>query len=189
MFKNAHAKPNQLRRRKAFFENCLRPKENPRSTCTDNCLFFQACEGLNWNRERSTPNRNKWQRRVKEGTSPVLVQSGLQESQWAEAMECYCYLRNVQDSQADGQTPYERQFNSPFDGPIMPFRGDVKFLSKSAKSLRSSKSVRHKKVLLQIFMRCALNASESCTGDLLIACMEDLKTMPPSEIHYKIIKK
>ena len=37
-------------------------------------------------------------------------------------------------------------------------------------------------------MRCALNASESCTGDLLIACMEDLKTMPPSEIHFKIIK-
>ena len=102
-------------------------------------------------------------------------------------MKCYCYLRNVQDLQADGQTPYERLFNSPFDVPSMPFRGDVKFLSKSAKRVECISSAQ--KVLLQIFMRCALNASESCTGDFLIACMEDLKTMPPSEIHFKILKK
>ena len=32
-------------------------------------------------------------------------------------MECYCYLRNVQDLLGDGQTHYERGHNSPFDGP------------------------------------------------------------------------
>ena len=53
---------------------------------------------------------------VKEGTSSVLVQSELQESWWAEAMECYCSLRDAQDLRADGQTPYERRFNSPIDG-------------------------------------------------------------------------
>ena len=52
----------------------------------------------------------------------MLVQSGLQESRWAEAMECCCYLRNVPDLQADGQTPYERQFKSPFDA-LLPKTG------------------------------------------------------------------
>ena len=32
-------------------------------------------------------------RRVKEGTSAVLLQSGLNESWWADSMECYTYLR------------------------------------------------------------------------------------------------
>ena len=64
----------------------------------------RACEELDWNHERSTPHRSDTHgiaegaaRRVKEGTSSVLVQSGLQENWWAETMECHCYLRNVQD--------------------------------------------------------------------------------------------
>ena len=86
-------------------------------------------------------------RRVKEGTSAVLVQSGLQESWWAEAMGSCCYLRNVQDLAADGQTPCERRFNSQFDGPTIPFGAEVNFYSKSAiKRLRSSASVRHKRL-------------------------------------------
>ena len=36
--------------------------------------------------------------RVKEGTSAVLLQSGLDESWWADSMECYTYLRNVHRS-------------------------------------------------------------------------------------------
>ena len=53
-------------------------------------------------------------RRVKEGTSAVLVQSGLNESWWADSMECYTYLRNVTDLLSDGKTPYERRFGQPF---------------------------------------------------------------------------
>ena len=37
-------------------------------------------------------------------------------------------------------------------------------------------------------MGYALNASGSWTGDLLIACTEDLKAMPPFEIHVKRVK-
>ena len=44
-------------------------------------------------------------RRVKEGTSAVLLQSGLDERWWSDSMECYCYLRNDQDLQSDGKTP------------------------------------------------------------------------------------
>ena len=60
-------------------------------------------------------------RRVKEGTSAVLLQSGLNENWWADSMECYTYLRNVQDLLSDGKTPYERRFGQPFKGPIIPF--------------------------------------------------------------------
>ena len=47
-------------------------------------------------------------RRVKEGTSAVLLQSGLNESWWADSMECYTYLRNVTDLLSDGKTPNEK---------------------------------------------------------------------------------
>ena len=42
-------------------------------------------------------------RRVKEGTSAVLLQSGLDERWWSDSMEGYFYLRNVQDLLADGK--------------------------------------------------------------------------------------
>ena len=60
-------------------------------------------------------------RRVKEGTSAVLLQGGLDEKWWADSMECYTYLRNVTDLFSDGKTPYERRFGQPFKGPIIPF--------------------------------------------------------------------
>ena len=36
-------------------------------------------------------------RSVKEGTSAILLQFGLDETWWAGSMECYCFLRNDQD--------------------------------------------------------------------------------------------
>ena len=44
-------------------------------------------------------------RRVKEGTSAVLLQSGVDEKWWADSMECFTYLRNVTDLLSDGKTP------------------------------------------------------------------------------------
>ena len=96
---------------------------------TDNSLEFgKACEDLSWNHCTSTPHRSETNgiaeravRRVKEGTSAVLLQSGLNENWWADSMECYTYLRNVTDPLSDGKTPYERRFGQPFNGPIIPF--------------------------------------------------------------------
>ena len=48
-------------------------------------------------------------RRVKEGTSTVLLQSGLGERWWSDSTECYCFLQKVQDLLADGKTLYERR--------------------------------------------------------------------------------
>ena len=51
---------------------------------------------------------------MKEGTSAVLLQSGLGNEWWADSMECYCYLRNIQDLLSDGKkTPDERRFGRP----------------------------------------------------------------------------
>ena len=38
----------------------------------------------------------------------------------ADAVECFCYLRNVQDLLTDRETPHERRFGEPFKGPIIP---------------------------------------------------------------------
>ena len=86
------------------------------------------CEDLSWNHCTSTPHRSETigisqraARRIKEGTSAVLLQSGLDEKWWADSMECYCYLRNIQDLLSDGKTPYERRFGIPFNGTVIPF--------------------------------------------------------------------
>ena len=49
-------------------------------------------------------------RRIREGTSAVFLQSGLDEKWRTDSMECYCHLRNVQDLVADGKTLYERRW-------------------------------------------------------------------------------
>ena len=55
--------------------------------------FGKACEDLSWNHCTSTPHRSETNgiaeravRRVKEGTSAVLLQSGLDEKWWADSM-------------------------------------------------------------------------------------------------------
>ena len=64
---------------------------------------------------------------MKEGTSAVLLQSGLDEKWRVDSMECYGYLRNVQDLLADGKTPHERRFGEPFKGPVIPFGAMVEY--------------------------------------------------------------
>ena len=71
--------------------------------------------------------------RVKEGTSAVLLQSGLDNEWWADSMECYCYLRNIQDQLSDAKTPYERRFGMPFNGAVIPFGAMVDYHPISAK--------------------------------------------------------
>ena len=66
----------------------LEPERKPKVIYTDNSLEFgKACEDLSWNHCTSTPHRSETNgiaeravRRVKEGTSAVLLQSGLNES-------------------------------------------------------------------------------------------------------------
>ena len=113
----------------------LEPTRKPKVIYTDNSLEFgKSCEELSWNHCTSTPHRSETNaiaeravRRVKEGTSMVLLQSGLDEKWWADSMECYCNLRNIQDLLSDGKTPYGRRFGMPFDRPVIPFGATVEY--------------------------------------------------------------
>ena len=68
----------------------LEPEREPKDIYTDNSLEFgKVCEDLSWNHCTSTPHRSETDGiaeravcRVKEGTSAVLLQSGLNESWW-----------------------------------------------------------------------------------------------------------
>ena len=83
----------------------VEPTARPKVIETDNSLKFgKACEDLSLNHCTSTPHCSETNgiaeravRRVKEGTSAVLLQSGLDEKWSAHSMECCCCLRNVQD--------------------------------------------------------------------------------------------
>ena len=107
------AKQKLLRKHKRSLQKFLEPNWEPQVIYTDNSLEFgKACEDLSWNHFTSTPHRSETNgiaeravRRVKKGTSAVLLHSGLNESWWADSMECYTYLRNIQDLLSDGKTP------------------------------------------------------------------------------------
>ena len=92
-------------------------------------------------------------------------------------MECYRYLRNVQDLLADGETPHERRFGEPFKGPIIPSGGVVEYHPISARD-QSSLHQFGKKVLPGIFLGYALIGK----GDFLIADLEELESLDASEI-------
>ena len=117
------------------------PDRKPKVIYTDNSLDFgKACEDLSCNHCTSTPHKSETNgiaeravRRVKEGTSAELLQSGLNENWWADSMECFSFLRNVTDLLSDGKTPYERRFGKPFKGPIIPFVSLVEYYPISAK--------------------------------------------------------
>ena len=94
---------------------------------------------------------------MKEGTSAVLLQIGLDNEWWADSLECYCYLRNIQDLLSDGKTPHGRRFGIPFNGPVIPFGSMVEYHPISAKDI----SRRHHfgpKVLPGIFLGYVLYA-------------------------------
>ena len=107
----------------------LEPSVKPKVTYTDNSSEFGKSGDLSWNHRTSTLHRSETNgiaeravRRVKEGTSAVLLQSDLDEKWWAVSMECHCYLRNVQKLRSDGKTPLcERRFGQPFRRPVLPF--------------------------------------------------------------------
>ena len=121
-------------------------------------------------------------RRVKDGTSAVLLQSGLNEIWWADSMECYTYLRNVTDLLSDEKTPYERPFGQPFKGPIIPFGSLVEYHPITAKD-QSRIHQFGNKVLPGLLFGYALYAGRLWKGDVLVADLEELETMDASEIY------
>ena len=113
----------------------------------DSKEFEKARIDLEWPGDAATPYRpetngvaEKAVRRVKEGTSAALVQSGFDEHWWDLAMLCYCFLRNIVDlvvskvpiesiagsdptpvEAAVIAMPHMHRFRAEFRGPVYPF--------------------------------------------------------------------
>ena len=147
----------------------------PKVIYTDNSIEFgKSCEYLSWNHSTPTPHRSETNgiaqrvvRRIKEGTSAVLLQSGLDEKWWADSMECYCCLRNMQDLLSDGKTLYEMRFGKPFQGPIIPFGAMVEYHPIFVKDLSRLHQF-GKKVVPGIFLGHVLHAGGIWKGDMLV---------------------
>ena len=131
---------------KLAFQKFLGPQTTPGITYIDNSKELEkACADLGYLQDTSRPHRPQTNcvaaravRRVKEGTSAALIQSGLASMWWPTAMMCYCMLRNIVDMQAarvsedhskqhPAETSWERRFNQPFDGPAIPLGAEVKY--------------------------------------------------------------
>ena len=172
---------------------CLRmfldSKASPKVIYSDNSrIFGKACEDQ-WNRCTCTPHRSETNgiaeravRSVKEGTSAILLYSGLDGNWWDDPKECCCFLRNVQDLLSEGKTRYDRRFGEPFCGPVIPCGSMVDDHPISAEDQARLHQF-GKKVLRGIFVGCALCAGGIRKRDILVSDVDELKILDASEIH------
>ena len=79
------------------------------------------CEELSGNHRTAAPHRSETSkiaervvRRLKEGTSAVLLQSGSDDKWWLDSVECCCCLRYDQDFLADGKSQMNEDLVNPF---------------------------------------------------------------------------
>ena len=111
-YSHTSVKPKRLSRRKRVHESSSSRQKSQKSSIQtipwNLANLVKNYHGIIVHQRLTDLTRNgiaeRAVRRIKEGTSAVLLQSGLDEKWWADAMECSCYLRNVQDLLADGKT-------------------------------------------------------------------------------------
>jgi len=143
------------------FQRFLGPQLKPQYVYTDGSKEFKkAFQELNFLADTSTPHRSETNgvaeravRRLKEGTSCTLFQSGFYGEWWPEAMDAYCFLRNATDVLNNNHTAYFNRFGEDFRGPVIPFGSHVEYHPITEKD----KDRLHKyggKVLPGIFMGC-----------------------------------
>ena len=157
--------------------------------------LLKALRELKWNHDTPTPHRPETNgvieravRRVKEGTSATLLQSGLTEVWWQEAMDCYCFLRCVHDKVAGNQTAFERRFQAPFKGPIIPFGAQITYKPSDPNWIKKLHQF-GKKMMAGIFLGYAQHTGGGWTGDLLIADWQQVENaIRDTQIHLKRFK-
>ena len=154
------------------FKRFLGPQDSAKHVFTDNAAeFISAMKELKFPHDTSRTHRSESNgvaeravRKVKEGTSSVLFQSGLDDKWWGWAMTCYCFLHNVSDALQDGQTPYKRRFGEDFRGPLIPFGAHVHYLPSREDDQRATHQFNGKR-LDGIFLGYKQNAGGGWEGD------------------------
>ena len=168
-------------------------REETISLFSDNSLEFgKACEDLSWNHCTSTPHRSETYgiagravRRVKEGTSAVLLQSGLNES-WVGQI-----LWNVTPICETSQI-YYLMGRRPMKDVLGNHLKDLLFhLVHWLSIILWLRRISHESINLErkFYLDCSSDTLFTrggiWKGDVLIADLEELETMDASEIYSK----
>ena len=90
-------------------------------------------------------------------------------------MECYCCLRNIKDSLANGRTPYEKRLTAPLDVLIWPFAKNLYKPTHLSDKAKGRLQLLGKKMLVGIFIGYGLHTRGGWTRDLLRADREELE--------------
>jgi len=179
-----------------YFKRFVGPQFKPEHVYSDNSKeLISACTELGWAHDTSTPHRSETNgviersvRTVKEGTSATLIQSGLDDAWWPQAMACYCFLKAVVDILDDDKTAFERRYGSSFAGPLIPFGAEITYLPITDKD----KSRLHQfgsKVISGIFLGYEQQEGGGWSGDLLVLDWEEIENASHfSDIHIKRFK-
>ena len=126
---------------------------------------------------------------MEEGTSSALMQSGLDDVGWPQAMACYCFLKAVVDILDDDKTAFERRCGSSFSGPLTPFGAEITYLPITDKD----KSRLHQfgsKVISGIFLGYEQQDGGGWSGDLLVLDWGEIENASHfNDIHIKRFKQ
>ena len=103
---------------------------------TDNSLEFQkALDYLGYSHDTSTPHRSETNgvaercvRKVKEGTSCALQQSGFADDWWDDAAVTFSFLSCIVDNLVGNETAYKKRFSVGYPGPVIPFGAEIRYL-------------------------------------------------------------
>ena len=96
-------------------------------------------------------------------------------------MECYCYLRNLQDLVADGKSACERRFGESFKGTIIPFGASVEY-HQSEHVIKSEFIILERKLHQESFWDMYWSRSDYGKE---IADLQELYNMDASEIYLR----
>ena len=66
-------------------------------------------------------------------------------------MDCYCFLRCIHDKLQGEQTAFEKRFEQPFKGPIIPFGAQIEYKPSQKIDVQGLHQV-GKKMLAGIFL-------------------------------------
>ena len=171
----------------------LEPSHRTKVVSTDNSMEFgKACEDLSWNHRTSTLHRSETigiaeraVRRVKEGTSAVLLQSGLDERWWSDNAMLLLLAKRPRPPGQRENAIWKTKWRT-IQGPIKPFGTFVEYHLVSPKDLARIHQV-GKKVLTGIFLGYELIVGGIWKGDILIADLEDLQKLDASDFYLRRI--
>ena len=102
------------------------------------------------------------------------------EKWWADSMECYCHLRNVQGLLADGKTPCGRLYGKLFNGSVITFGAMVEYHPISSRD-QSRIHQLCRKVLPGLFLGYVLIAGGIWKRDIVVADIEEMENLDASQ--------